>query len=106
MVPLRPRPSGQAGRSDKETCGPRILAHYRPGAGSSIARGNEFLVRRYGDRESELIRLIDNIPELVTNYYLLTHRDLQRTPPVRAFFDFVAIEIKAFRAMLSGQAER
>jgi tetratricopeptide (TPR) repeat protein len=37
--------------------------------------------------------------------YLLTHRDLQRTPRVRAFFDFVAAEIKAFRAMLSGQAD-
>jgi len=41
----------------------------------------------------------------VPNYYLLTHRDLQRTPRVRAFSDFPATEIKAFRTMLSGQAE-
>jgi len=57
-----------------------------------------------GDRDSELVRVIDDIPELLTSHYLLTHRDLQRTPRVRAFFDFVAAEIKAFRAMLSGQA--
>ena len=59
-----------------------------------------------GDRENELVRVIDDIPELATKYHLLTHRDLHRTPRVRAFFDFVATEIKAFRAMLSGQAER
>ena len=42
-----------------------------------------------GDRESELVRLFDIGPELVTPFYLLMHRDLQRTPRVRAFFDFV-----------------
>jgi DNA-binding transcriptional LysR family regulator len=57
-----------------------------------------------GDRDGELVRVIDDIPELLSSHYLLTHRDLQRTPRVRAFFDFVAAEIKAFRAMLSGQA--
>jgi hypothetical protein len=53
----------------------------------------------------ELVRLIDDIPDLVTNYYLLAHRDLQRTPLVRAFFDFVATEIKAFRTILTGEAQ-
>jgi DNA-binding transcriptional LysR family regulator len=50
--------------------------------------------------------VIDDIPELATKYYLLTHRDLHRVPRVRAFFDFVDAEIKPFRAMLSGHAER
>jgi DNA-binding transcriptional LysR family regulator len=59
----------------------------------------------HGDGESDLVRLFENIPELVTSYYLLAHRDMQRTPRVRAFLDFVGIEIKAFRAMLSGRAE-
>jgi DNA-binding transcriptional LysR family regulator len=59
-----------------------------------------------GDREGELVRVIDNLPELVTHFYLLTHRDLQRTPRVRAFLDFVDSEIRAFRTVLSGQAER
>jgi len=64
------------------------------------------LLTSEGNRDSDLVRVIDNIPELVTNYYLLTHRDLQRVPRVRAFFDFVSTEIKAFRAALSGQADR
>ena len=34
-------------------------------------------------------------------YYLLMHRDMQHTPRVRAFADFVASEIKSFRALLS-----
>jgi DNA-binding transcriptional LysR family regulator len=55
-----------------------------------------------GDRESELVRVIDNIPSLVTHFHLLTHRDMRRTPRVRAFFDFVVSEIKEFRAALSG----
>ena len=52
-----------------------------------------------GDRESELVRLFDIGPELVTPFYLLMHRDLQRTPRVRAFFDFVIAEIKDFRSI-------
>ena len=59
-----------------------------------------------GDHEKELVRVIDDIPELATKYYLLTHRDLHRTPRVRAFFDFVDAEIKAFRVMLSGRVDR
>jgi DNA-binding transcriptional LysR family regulator len=48
----------------------------------------------------ELIRVIDNIG-LVIPYYLLMHRDMQQNPRVRAFADFVASEIKSFRALLS-----
>ena len=36
--------------------------------------------------------------------HLLMHRDMQRTPRVRAFADFVGSEIKSFRALLSGEA--
>jgi DNA-binding transcriptional LysR family regulator len=53
-----------------------------------------------GDRESELLRVIDDIG-LVMPYYLILHRDMQRTPRVRAFADFVAAEIKSFRALIS-----
>lgn len=59
-----------------------------------------------GDRERELVRLLDTAPELVTQFCLLMHRDMRRTPRVRAFFDFVVTEIKAFRAMLLQQVER
>jgi DNA-binding transcriptional LysR family regulator len=53
-----------------------------------------------GDGESELVRVIDRI-DLVTPYYLLMHRDMQHTPRVRAFADFVASEIKCFRELVS-----
>ena len=46
------------------------------------------------------MRVIENIG-LVLPYYLLIHRDMQHTPKVRAFADFVASEIKSFRALVS-----
>lgn len=54
-----------------------------------------------GDCESELVRVIDDTG-LTLPFYLLLHRDMQHTPRVRAFADFVASEIKSFRAILSG----
>jgi DNA-binding transcriptional LysR family regulator len=53
-----------------------------------------------GDRESEIVRVIDDIG-LVLPCYLLMHRDMQHAPRVRAFADFVASEIKSFRALFS-----
>lgn len=53
-----------------------------------------------GDSESELVRVIENTG-LVLPYYLLMHRDMQKTPRVRAFADFVGSEIKSFRALVS-----
>jgi len=60
----------------------------------------------HGDRERELIRLFDTDPELVSYFWLLMHPDMRRTPRVRAFFDFVIAELKAFRTLLLRQAER
>ena len=60
----------------------------------------------HGDREKELVRLIDAAPELVSHFWLLTHRDMRRTPRVRAFFDYVVAELKAFRVLLLRQTER
>ncbi|MEA2928265.1 MAG: hypothetical protein QOG38_693 [Hyphomicrobiales bacterium] len=54
------------------------------------------------EREPDLVRLFDSIPELRLAFYLLIHRDMRRTPRVRAFCDFVTSEIKAFRALLVG----
>jgi len=59
----------------------------------------------HGDCESDLVRIID-IPDLVSHIYLLTHKDLQHSPRVRAFFDFVVSEIKAFREFLTGQPRK
>lgn len=58
-----------------------------------------------GDHESELVRVIDDIG-LVLPFYLVLHSDMQRTPRVRAFADFVASEIKSFRAIVSGNIAR
>jgi DNA-binding transcriptional LysR family regulator len=75
---------------------PGLILAVRSGAGLAA------LLAFQGDGESELVRVIDRI-DLVTPYYLLMHRDMQQTPRIRAFADFVASEIKCFRAMVSAQ---
>jgi DNA-binding transcriptional LysR family regulator len=69
---------------------------------STVYRRIAPLATVVAERESELVRVSDKIPELVTHFYLLVHKDMQRTPRVRAFFDFFDSEIKAFRAVLIG----
>ena len=64
------------------------------------------LPTHHGDQEKELVRLIDTAPELVSHFWLLMHRDMRRTPRVRAFFDYVVAEIKSFRALLLRESER
>jgi DNA-binding transcriptional LysR family regulator len=85
-----------AARSDSW---PAVISTVKSGAGLAP------MPIAVGDRETELVRAIDDVPELATKYSLLTHRDLHRTARVRAFFDFVASERKAFRAVLSGPAD-
>lgn len=57
--------------------------------------------RWQGDREPSLTRVIEDIG-LSMPYYLLMHSDMRHTPRVRAFADFVASEIEAFRHLLAG----
>jgi DNA-binding transcriptional LysR family regulator len=49
------------------------------------------------DRDGDLVRVVETIG-LETPFYLLMHKDMQRTPKVRAFADFIASEIKTLRA--------
>lgn len=56
--------------------------------------------------EPDVVCLFNSIPELRLPFYLLIHRDMQRTPRVRAFCDFVADEKKAFRDLLVGPTDR
>jgi DNA-binding transcriptional LysR family regulator len=58
------------------------------------------------EREPDLVRVFGNIPELRLPFNLIIHRDLRRTPRIRAFCDFVTSEIKAFRTLLVGQTDR
>jgi DNA-binding transcriptional LysR family regulator len=71
-----------------------LMLAVRTGAGLAAMPGFQ------GDSERELVRVIDDIG-LVMPCYLIMHRDMQHTPRVRAFADFVASEIKSFRALLS-----
>jgi len=57
--------------------------------------------RFQGENERDLVRVIDDIGTVMP-CHLLMHRDMQHTPRVRAFADFVASQIKSFRALLGG----
>jgi DNA-binding transcriptional LysR family regulator len=76
---------------------PGLVLAVKSGAGLAA------LLAFQGDSESELVRVIDDIG-LASPYYLLMHRDMQQTPRVRAFADFMASEIKTFRALVSKEA--
>jgi DNA-binding transcriptional LysR family regulator len=55
--------------------------------------------------EPDLVRLLGSAPAVTLQYYLVFHRDMRRTPRVRAFCDFVTEEIKPFRQLLIGRTE-
>jgi DNA-binding transcriptional LysR family regulator len=59
----------------------------------------------HGDRETGLVRLMDTEPRVVSQFWLLMHPDMRRTPRVRAFFDYVVAEVKAFRSLLLREDE-
>ena len=56
-----------------------------------------------GENESDLVRLLGPFSDLNTQFYLLMHQDMKRTPRVRAFFDFIVDEVKPVRAILEGK---
>jgi DNA-binding transcriptional LysR family regulator len=60
----------------------------------------------HGDRERELVRLIDTEPRVVSQFWLLMHPDMRHTPRVRAFFDYVVAEVKTFRSLLLREVSR
>jgi DNA-binding transcriptional LysR family regulator len=59
-----------------------------------------------GENERDLERLLDPIPDVVTEFFLLMHEDMRRTPRVRAFFDFIVDELKFVRALLGDDTQR
>jgi DNA-binding transcriptional LysR family regulator len=50
-----------------------------------------------GDRDHDLVRVGEDVPPFVRDIWLLVHRDLRRSPPVRAVMDFVAVVISEHR---------
>lgn len=59
-----------------------------------------------GDNEADLVRVLDLGSEMATPFYLLTHRDLRRTPRIRAFFDFIIEHLREVRPLLSPDHSR
>jgi DNA-binding transcriptional LysR family regulator len=68
--------------------------------------GLTILPAHLGDADDELVRVFEPVRELTSSIYLLVHPDLQRTPRVRAFFDFVIAKIGPFRPILLGEPRR
>lgn len=59
-----------------------------------------------GEREKDLVRVLDLGPDLATPIYLLVHEDMRRAPRVRAFFDFVVEHLRDVRPLLGQKLER
>ncbi|MDQ0323646.1 DNA-binding transcriptional LysR family regulator [Pararhizobium capsulatum DSM 1112] len=55
-----------------------------------------------GDPEPDLVRIIDPVPELVRELWIVTHTDLKNTARIRAFFDIVGEDLLEKKALLAG----
>jgi DNA-binding transcriptional LysR family regulator len=73
-----------------------VLAAVRSGAGLAP------LPMLLGASEDGLEPVLTSIPEIDSKLYLVMHADLQHTPRVRAFCDFVVAEFTHFRPLLRG----
>jgi DNA-binding transcriptional LysR family regulator len=64
--------------------------------------GIALLPSHIGDTEADLVRMFGPVPGVISECHMLAHPDLHKTPRVRAFFDFMIVEIKPFRPLLAG----
>ncbi len=55
------------------------------------------------DEDSDLVRVLSPPPDLMSELWLLTHRDLRQTARVRTFMDFIARTIVRDRALVEGR---
>ncbi len=56
--------------------------------------------------EQDLALVFGPVPDLTTDFYLLIHQDMRRTPRVRALFDFIIENAPAIRSLLKGEIGR
>jgi DNA-binding transcriptional LysR family regulator len=49
------------------------------------------------DGERDLVRIHENVPSFARDIWVVVHRDLRKTPAVRAVMDFVAAVISEHR---------
>lgn len=75
-----------------------VLAAVRSGAGLAP------LPMLLGGSEDGLEPVLEAIPEINSQLYLVIHADLKRVPRVRAFCDFVVAEIARLRPLITGNA--
>jgi DNA-binding transcriptional LysR family regulator len=68
--------------------------------------GLALLPCQIGDPESDLVRVLDPLPELTFDFWILTHPDLHKNPKIRAFFDFMTEEIIRYRPLLLGKTRQ
>jgi hypothetical protein len=59
-----------------------------------------------GDCDPALVRLTPPVAELDSTQYLIVHRDLRRTPSVRAVMDELVVLFQREAPRLVGQIER
>ena len=77
-----------------------LLPSVKSGAGIAL------MPARVGENEKDLVRILDIRAKMVAPVYLLTHRDLRRTPRIRAFFDFIIENLEEVRSILSPGSAR
>jgi DNA-binding transcriptional LysR family regulator len=77
-----------------------ILGHLMA---AQLGVGLALLPCHIGDAEAELVRVVEPPPALTAGLWVLTHPDLCRSPRVRAFLDFMAVEIERYRPLLLGR---
>jgi len=63
------------------------------------------LPRFLGDRDHDLVRIDEDVPPFARDIWLLVHRDLRKTPAVRAVMDFVAVVISESRDLSIRRAD-
>ena len=59
-----------------------------------------------GDADHDLVRIGENVPPFARDIWLVVHRDLRKTPAVRAVMDFVAAVISDNRDLSIRQTRR
>jgi DNA-binding transcriptional LysR family regulator len=50
-----------------------------------------------GERDRDLVRIYEDVPAFTRDIWLVVHRDLRKTPAVRAVMDFAAAVISENR---------
>lgn len=76
-----------------------VVAAVRSGAGLAP------LPMLLGAAENGLEPVLTSIPEIDSKLYLVMHADLQHTPRIRAFCDFVVAEFARLRPLLRGEVK-